>query len=254
MGRENLRCRIRYLSGFWLSPRCCRRSLRSKRGRRGRMRERGRRGWRWRNRVNRNCDWLANLHCFAKGHRSNPAGSTNDGAAGAGSPRGDAASGNAPGLNNSVNNPGAAGNAANLNPSPGTNSSGTANSTGGAGNNGGAGTTGRAGNRAGGTANGRIDGTVTPGPSVPGDVRDPRRGCSELQDRQKNQKHLQRMLKHCSITDGGRDDHCRSSKSLIARRRPGFLTSLAARRGVNHARLRWCFSGQSACWLSTASG
>lgn len=69
------------------------------------MRERGRRGWRWRNRVNRNCDWLANLHCFVKGHRSNPAGSTNDGAAGAGSPGGDAASGNAPGLNNSVNIP-----------------------------------------------------------------------------------------------------------------------------------------------------
>jgi hypothetical protein len=73
-------------------------------------------------------------------------------------------------LNNSVNNPSGAGNVSNLNP-PGTNSSGTANSTGGAGNNGGAGaTTGRADNRAGGTANGRIDGTVTPGPAMPGDA------------------------------------------------------------------------------------
>lgn len=51
---------------------------------------------------------------------------------------------------------------------PGTNSAGTAQSSGGAGPRGST-TVGRAGNPAGGTSIGRIDGTETPGPSLPGD-------------------------------------------------------------------------------------
>jgi hypothetical protein len=87
-------------------------------------------------------------------------GSPNAGSAGAGTqglsgvPSGPA---NPAGLNNSGNDPSGAGNSAKVAaPPPGTNTLGTANSTGS-----GATT---------GTAGGRIDGTVTPGPSMPGDA------------------------------------------------------------------------------------
>ncbi|RQH14662.1 hypothetical protein EHH60_05545 [Bradyrhizobium sp. RP6] len=53
---------------------------------------------------------------------------------------------------------------------PGTNAAGTAQSGGGSGPRGSI-TVGRPGNPAGGTNIGRIDGTVTPGPSLPGDAQ-----------------------------------------------------------------------------------
>ena len=91
-------------------------------------------------------------------------GSPNAGAAGAGTaavsgvPNGPA---NAGGVNNSGNDPSGAGNSVKTPTAPGTNTLGTANSTGNAS------TTGMA--RSGASAQ-RIDGTVTPGPSMPGDA------------------------------------------------------------------------------------
>ena len=102
-------------------------------------------------------------------------GSPNAGSAGAGTagvsgvPSGPA---NAGGLNNSGNDPSGAGNSAKMPEAPGTNAAGTANSSGSTDGTGARGsiTTGTAGNRAGGTSTGRIDGTTTPGPSMPGDA------------------------------------------------------------------------------------
>jgi hypothetical protein len=79
---------------------------------------------------------------------------------------------NAGGLNNSGNDPSGAGNFAEVPDVPGTNAAGTANSSRSTGSTCARGsiTTGTAGNRAGGTSSGRIDGTVTFGPSMPGDA------------------------------------------------------------------------------------
>ena len=97
------------------------------------------------------------------------AGSPNAGSAGAGTsgisgvPSGPA---NVGGLNNSLNDPSGAGNSAKIPDAPGTNRLGTAISTGSPAT--GANrsmTTGSATGRS-----GRIDGTVTPGPSMPGDL------------------------------------------------------------------------------------
>jgi len=91
-------------------------------------------------------------------------GTPNAGAPGAGTaavsgvPSGPA---NAGGLNNSANDPSGAGNAQKVPTPPGTNTLGTANATGSPNAVGGS-TTGMGGRR--------IDGTVTPGPSMPGDV------------------------------------------------------------------------------------
>jgi hypothetical protein len=78
------------------------------------------------------------------------------------------------GLNNSGNDPSGAGNSAKAPTAPGTNTLGTANSTGSPGAAGGGAsgstTTGTASNRAQAGNGGRIDGTVTPGPSMPGDA------------------------------------------------------------------------------------
>jgi hypothetical protein len=96
-------------------------------------------------------------------------GSPNAGSPGAGTaavtgvPSGPA---NVGGLNNSGNDPSGAGNAQKVPTAPGTNSLGTAMSTGSPGAVNGS-TTGMAGN---GTSGQRIDGTVTPGPSMPGDL------------------------------------------------------------------------------------
>ena len=76
------------------------------------------------------------------------------------------------GLNNSGNDLSGAGKSAKVLDAPGTNTAGTPNSAGSTGGTGARGsiTTGTAGNRAGGTSTGRIDGTTTPGPSMPGDA------------------------------------------------------------------------------------
>jgi len=102
------------------------------------------------------------------------AGSPNAGSAGAGTaaingvPSGPA---NAGGLNNSGNDPSGAGNSAKAPTAPGTNTLGTANSSGSTGGTTGSSTIGMANNRAAGVGTGgRIDGTVTPGPSMPGDA------------------------------------------------------------------------------------
>ena len=101
-------------------------------------------------------------------------GSPNAGAAGTGTagvsgvPNGPA---NAGGLNNSGNDPSGAGNSAKVPTTPGTNSLGTANPSGSpsaASGASGSTTTGTASNRQ--DNGGRIDGTVTPGPSMPGDA------------------------------------------------------------------------------------
>ena len=80
---------------------------------------------------------------------------------------------NVGGLNNSGNDPSGTGNAAKASNTPGTNSAGTANSSGATSTTGrapmGSTTVGTAGNPAGGAVGGRIDGTVTPGPAMPGD-------------------------------------------------------------------------------------
>lgn len=95
-------------------------------------------------------------------------GSPNAGSAGAGTagisgvPSGPA---NAGGLNNSLNDPSGAGNSAKVPEAPGTNRLGTANSTGSTAGANSSITTGTAPTR-----RGRIDGTVTQGPSMPGDV------------------------------------------------------------------------------------
>ena len=105
-------------------------------------------------------------------------GSPNAGSAGAGTagftgvPSGPA---NVGGLNNSGNDPSGAGNSAKLPTAHGTNSLGTANSSGSTGNastgSGGSTTTvGRAADRTGAATGGRIDGTVTQGPAMPGDA------------------------------------------------------------------------------------
>jgi hypothetical protein len=79
---------------------------------------------------------------------------------------------NAGGPNNSANDPSGAGNSLKIPTAPGTNTAGTANPSGSPGAANGAGstssTTGTANNRA--ANGGRIDGTVTPGPSMPGDA------------------------------------------------------------------------------------
>jgi hypothetical protein len=77
---------------------------------------------------------------------------------------------NAAGLNNSGNDPSGAGNSSKTPDAPGTNTLGTANSSGSSSSssgvvNGGHGTIGMAGQGGG----GRIDGTVTNGPALPGD-------------------------------------------------------------------------------------
>jgi PPE-repeat protein len=106
------------------------------------------------------------------------AGTPSAGSAGAGSqavsgaPSGPA---NLGGNNNSINDPSGAGNATKVPGAPGTNSVGTANSTGApSGGNSSTGTvsqtTGSALNRSGGQSGGRIDGTVTRGPDIPGDA------------------------------------------------------------------------------------
>ena len=100
-------------------------------------------------------------------------GSPTAGSAGAGTqgvngvPSGPA---NAGGINSSVEDPSGAGNSAKVPTAPATNSLGTANSTGAreAATNGN--TTGMAGNRSLSGNSGRIDGTATPGPSMPGDA------------------------------------------------------------------------------------
>jgi hypothetical protein len=114
------------------------------------------------------------------------AGGTSSTSAGAAAPAGSAGAGasavngvtgpgNVGGLNNSGNDPSGAGNGARaLNNTPGTNGAGTANSSGStSGSSGGAPrgstTVGLAGNPAGGATGGRIDGTVTQGPNMPGD-------------------------------------------------------------------------------------
>jgi hypothetical protein len=96
-------------------------------------------------------------------------GSPNAGSAGAGTsgisgvPSGPA---NVGGLNNSANDPSGAGNSAKVPDAPGTNRLGTATSTGSTTTGGNRSvTTGNAANRG-----GRIDGTVTQGPSMPGDL------------------------------------------------------------------------------------
>jgi hypothetical protein len=102
---------------------------------------------------------------------SSAAGSPNAGSAGtaavSGVPSGPA---NAGGLNNSGNDPSGAGQAAKVPTAPGTNSLGTANSSGSTSGTAGSNTTGMAKTRAGAGNGGRIDGTVTPGPSMPGDA------------------------------------------------------------------------------------
>jgi hypothetical protein len=105
------------------------------------------------------------------------AGTPSAGSAGAGSqavsgvPNGPA---NLGGNNNSGNDPSGAGNASKVPTAPGTNSLGTANSTGGSSSSSSTGTgsqtTGSALNRPGGQSGGRIDGTVTQGPEMPGDA------------------------------------------------------------------------------------
>jgi hypothetical protein len=79
---------------------------------------------------------------------------------------------NAGGLNNSGNDPSGAGNSAKVPTAPGTNTLGTASSSGStSGGTTGSTTTGMANSRAAGVGTGgRIDGTVTPGPSMPGDA------------------------------------------------------------------------------------
>jgi hypothetical protein len=80
------------------------------------------------------------------------------------------------GNNNSINDPSGVGNASKVPTAPGTNSVGTANSSGAPGNNSSTGsgsgsqTTGTALNRPGGQSGGRIDGTTTRGPDLPGDA------------------------------------------------------------------------------------
>jgi hypothetical protein len=76
---------------------------------------------------------------------------------------------NVGGLNNSGNDPSGAGNSAKSPAPPGTNTLGTANSSGSPGAAAGV-TTGTANNGALAGNGGRIDGTVTPGPSMPGDA------------------------------------------------------------------------------------
>jgi hypothetical protein len=66
--------------------------------------------------------------------------------------------------------PSGAGNSAKVPTAPGTNTLGTANSSGSPGGTTGLTTTGMANTRAGTGNGGRIDGTVTPGPSMPGDA------------------------------------------------------------------------------------
>jgi hypothetical protein len=80
------------------------------------------------------------------------------------------------GLNNSANDPSGAGNASKLSTAPGTNTLGTANASGspagstvGQAGNGGSNLNNGTANRAGGATGGRIDGTVTDGPALPGD-------------------------------------------------------------------------------------
>jgi hypothetical protein len=103
------------------------------------------------------------------------AGAPNAGSAGAGTTTTSGVTGpaNVGGLNNSGNDPSGAGNAARAANTPGTNSAGTANSSGSTSAAGGAPmgstTVGTAGNPAGGAVGGRIDGTVTSGPAMPGD-------------------------------------------------------------------------------------
>jgi hypothetical protein len=72
---------------------------------------------------------------------------------------------NAGGLNNSGNDPSGAGNSAKVPTAPGTNNLGTANSSGSAGSAG----SGRS-TTTGTATGGRIDGTVTQGPAMPGDA------------------------------------------------------------------------------------
>jgi hypothetical protein len=103
------------------------------------------------------------------------AGAPNAGSAGAGNTaiNGVRGTANPAGPNNSGNDPSGAGNAANTQNQPGTNSAGTASSSGSPSGNAsaplGSTTVGTAGNRAGGATGGRIDGTVTSGPRLPGD-------------------------------------------------------------------------------------